>query len=556
MTNLSKSKWQAMILAFLLIFSSTTPLLTSCITDADEPIFQTGDKDDDNAGDEDGDGSEDGDNSGDQEGDGDNTGDGEGEGDGSGDGDNSGDDNTGEEPGDDNGDNSGDDGTDTGDTAITTNIKNLTLNQNLTATAVVTAQSTRGLILTDNGGSILYYNQNINLSDYPINTVVKVNGTVGQYNRGYQLDDKATIQKVGTEVYMYPQPTQYTASMVDNACAGASTDYFQPTYVSIEGTLNISNNYYNIVIEGATAQGSLYYVIDSIKNEIATGEKYKFTGYFNGVSGGTKFFNIVATAVEKVNSSSGGSDNSGSSSGSMDTNGIPSVFSSEPLGYVILPTSVPSQLKSYTGFNLSFNKDNHTPNYVSWELTSAEASSNNAATARNYWVDNSLEGCLSTDYAYSSTSMQRGHMCPAADQKWSKAAMDDAAVMANMCPQLASLNEKMWATLEGKERDFAKKYGKIMIVCGPIYSSTDTQYVGAAKARVAGQFFKAFLYNNGSNYQAIAYVFNHGTNPGNYNDYAMTIDDLEKLTGYDFFSALPDDIETQVESTMNKSFWQ
>ena len=233
---------------------------------------------------------------------------------------------------------------------------------------------------------------------------------------------------------------------------------------------------------------------------------------------------------------------------------VPSNFR-YPLSYVILPEGTPEQLKEYTGFTLNFNKDNHTANYVAWELLSSETTGSANRNNYDYWVDKSLEGCLDKDFAYSTYGYERGHMCPAADQKWSEAAMYDSMVMANMCPQLRSLNSGLWGSLENTERSWAKKYGAIWIIAGPLYADSDDLYIGRAKARVASSYFKAFLYLDEKNTKAIAFVFQNGSNPGNIKDYAMSIDDLEILTGYDFFSALPDSIENAVEATFDFASW-
>lgn len=181
---------------------------------------------------------------------------------------------------------------------LTSNLKDLKSGDSVTATAVVTALDTRGFVLTDDAGSILYYNTNVSLSDYPIGTAVEVSGTVSVYNRGLQLDNTATLTKKGTYNYTYPTPTAYTAAMVDEACAG--TDDFAASYVSLKGKLSVDRNYYNIIVEGATAQGSVYYVTDDLKATLADGEEYTFEGYFTAVSGTTtKYFNIVLVKATK-----------------------------------------------------------------------------------------------------------------------------------------------------------------------------------------------------------------------------------------------------------------
>lgn len=211
--------------------------------------------------------------------------------------------------------------------SLTSNIKNLTEGQTLTATAVVTAQSTRGLILTDNAGSIFYYNNNVDLGTYAIGTVVEVSGAVSVYGTGFQLGNTATISTAGTETYTYPTPTNYTADMVTAAIANTTPNTAQ--YVTLEGTLSISGNYYNINIPGVeTGQGSLYTPSEAILNTIADGNTYKFTGYYTGVTSG-KYFYMVLTGAEYVSGdnkpgtggSGSGSGGNGSGSGSGDNNG-------------------------------------------------------------------------------------------------------------------------------------------------------------------------------------------------------------------------------------------
>ncbi|MCH5237935.1 MAG: DNA/RNA non-specific endonuclease [Muribaculaceae bacterium] len=220
---------------------------------------------------------------------------------------------------------------------------------------------------------------------------------------------------------------------------------------------------------------------------------------------------------------------------------------------VLLPEGLPEQIKEYTGFTVSFNKDNHTPNYVAWELLGTEVS-NEVSRTDNFWQDLEIEGCPAhSDYSYS--GWDRGHMCPAADQKWSREAMEDCFVMTNMCPQDHDLNAGAWNTLENKERQWAKRDSCIMIIAGPIYSENDTDRIGRSGVRVPGAFFKALLAPYIEKPRAIAFVYPNINSTGNMEKYAMSIDDLETLLGYDLFPALPDDIENAVEAEFSFVEW-
>lgn len=210
--------------------------------------------------------------------------------------------------------------------------------------------------------------------------------------------------------------------------------------------------------------------------------------------------------------------------------------------------------KDYTGFTLAFNPDNGTPDWVGWELLGAEAEGGAAKRSNQFWQDEELTGCPTTrDYSHS--GYDRGHMCPAADQKWSAKAMSDCFVMANICPQDHSLNAGAWNTLEGRERAWAKRDSAIVIVAGPIYTESDTKRIGENKVRVPSAFYKVLLAPYTDEPRAIGFVYPNMSSPGNMADYVMSVDEIEKLTGIDFFSSLPDDIEDKVEAVASFKEW-
>lgn len=224
----------------------------------------------------------------------------------------------------------------------------------------------------------------------------------------------------------------------------------------------------------------------------------------------------------------------------------------EGLENVVIPLGLTSQIKEYTGFTLSYNKDNRTPNYVAWELLGTEVS-NEVSRSDNFWQDDDIDGCTKHS-DYTGSGYDRGHMCPAADQKWSKEAMNDCFVMANMCPQLHDLNAGAWETLESKERIWAKRDSAVMIIAGPIYTDGET-YIEKSKVKVPDAFFKVLIAPYLKEPRGIAFVYPHMKCPGNMQDYATTIDEVEKITGFDFFSELPDEIEDKIESEYSFTEW-
>lgn len=232
---------------------------------------------------------------------------------------------------------------------------------------------------------------------------------------------------------------------------------------------------------------------------------------------------------------------------------LPPSIDLEALEKVKIPSDVPSVKKEYTGFKVDFNPSNHTPNVVSWSLLAQEASGD-AARSNYFWKDPEIEGCPEHK-DYTGSGFDRGHMCPAADQKWSEKAMTDCFVMANMCPQQHSLNAGAWQTLEEKERQWAIRDKAIVIAAGPIYSDEDTQTIGNIKVRVPSAFFKVMLAPYSTPMRAIGFIYPNMTAPGNMENYSTTVDEVEKITGFDFFSDLPDDVENDIESSASFKEW-
>lgn len=224
----------------------------------------------------------------------------------------------------------------------------------------------------------------------------------------------------------------------------------------------------------------------------------------------------------------------------------------DDLEMTVTPADMPSRIKDYVGFKVSFNKSTRVPNWVGWELLRSET---DGAISRSnkFWEDEQVEGCASLQ-DYRGSGYDRGHMCPAADQKWSAKAMADCFVLTNMAPQAHALNGGAWKTLEEKERLWAQRDSAIVIVAGPVYTSDSPETIGAG-VRVPDAFYKVLLAPYVEKPRAIGFIYPNMSAPGNMQNYVVTVDEVERITGMDFFSALPDSIEEKVESVASFKEW-
>jgi endonuclease G len=205
----------------------------------------------------------------------------------------------------------------------------------------------------------------------------------------------------------------------------------------------------------------------------------------------------------------------------------------------------------YLGYSVSYNKDRKIPNWVSYELLASETDGPYSRKGKNFRQDPSLRLPQAEDNDYRNSGWSRGHMAPAGDFKWSDDAMWDTFYFTNCCPQNQSLNAGQWNTLEQKVRDWAKMFGKVYVVTGPIIGKNIYGTIGNNRVVVPDAFFKAVLAND----QTIAFVMHNHNNNENMQKCAMSVDDLEALTGIDFFSELDDNFENQVEAIYNLRTW-
>ncbi len=220
---------------------------------------------------------------------------------------------------------------------------------------------------------------------------------------------------------------------------------------------------------------------------------------------------------------------------------------------VTLPENTSEIIKDYEGFTVSFNSDHHVPNYVAWELTGTEAQGKEPRNSK-FRADEDVAGCPTIE-DYRNSGFDRGHMAPAADMKWSKQAMLDSHYLTNMCPQDHSLNSGRWSTLEDKCRQWAIRDSALVIIAGPVLSDIITRTIGSSHISVPERFFKVILSPYSTPPRAIGFIMANAKISDGIESMAISVDQVEEITGYDFFAALPDEIEEQIESQANYRDW-
>lgn len=217
-------------------------------------------------------------------------------------------------------------------------------------------------------------------------------------------------------------------------------------------------------------------------------------------------------------------------------------------GIYFLPTSTTNQLVEHSTYYLSYSEEHEQAEWVAYELKPEHISG--GKHNRPYF---NQDPKVSTESAhwnnYKNSGYTRGHLLPAGDRVFSKQAYDETFYTSNISPQLYEFNTGIWNSLEMRVRNFVRKNGKVYVVTGGILTD-NLKTIGQEKVAVPEYFYKILLYDNGEEYKMLAYLIPHQEEKRKaLNDYIVSTDSIENLTGIDFFHFLDDAIEDELEKT-------
>ena len=215
----------------------------------------------------------------------------------------------------------------------------------------------------------------------------------------------------------------------------------------------------------------------------------------------------------------------------------------------------PEKIIRRSSYTTSYNSDTKCPNWVAWHLTKSHTYGKVQRSNEKFTEDTSAGSSRATDWDYYNSTYDRGHMCPAGDNKWDSTAMTETFLFTNICPQNHALNKYEWNDLEIRCREWARRYGAVDIVCGPVYYADQTpRYIGSNKVRVPDAFFKVVLCRQG-NGKAIGFLYKNNGKKVKMTDAVRTVDQIERITGIDFFPQLDDVTEDRVEADAQLADW-
>lgn len=178
-----------------------------------------------------------------------------------------------------------------------------------------------------------------------------------------------------------------------------------------------------------------------------------------------------------------------------------------------------------------------------------------AKRANKFNPDPLVSSESATDADYKNSGYDRGHLIPAADMKFSQAAMTETFFYSNMSPQNQDFNRGIWQDLEEQVRSWAEIENEIFVITGPVLKQ-GLPVIGANQVAVPEAFYKIVARFDGKKNKLIAFLIPNRGSDLSYSKFAVPVDKIEQLTGLDFFAVLPDNQENVLEKQVDLKNWQ
>lgn len=210
------------------------------------------------------------------------------------------------------------------------------------------------------------------------------------------------------------------------------------------------------------------------------------------------------------------------------------------------------QLVKHTMYALSFNEGYELPSWAAYQLTPEQARAK--GTFKEKYSEDALVTTGSPSVKdYKDAGFIMGQLVPPEDMYTSPKAVEETFLTSNTVPHKPVFNKNVWKKMEMLIREWAAEGNTLYIVTGPVLTDAPFGTFGQNKISIPLRYYKVILDVTGE--RAIGFIMRSNVASGAPKAFAISVDELETITGIDFFPALPDDLEARLESSKDFTKW-
>ena len=209
------------------------------------------------------------------------------------------------------------------------------------------------------------------------------------------------------------------------------------------------------------------------------------------------------------------------------------------------------QIIHHTHYSLSYSEKHEQAEWVSYLLNPKFLDGSSKRTD-DFRIDKKVLSKSANSSDYLNSGYDRGHLAPAADMVFSNRSMSESFFYSNISPQSAKFNRGGWKKLEMQVRDWGKSF-EIIVVTGGVLIEKGLKSIGENKVSIPRNFYKIVYAPEMQ--EMIGFVMPNQKIYNNLLSYSTTVDEIEVMTGLNFFIELSEEQQNQLESTNNLENW-
>lgn len=223
-----------------------------------------------------------------------------------------------------------------------------------------------------------------------------------------------------------------------------------------------------------------------------------------------------------------------------------------PLNF--MPSSTTDAVVEHSYYSLSYNEPFEQAEWVAYMLRKDQLT--NDQRKRPFFIEDPKVKTKSADWRnYKGSGYDRGHLCPAGDRRFSEQAYNETFYTSNISPQDRDFNAGVWNRLEQQVRDWARRYDELFVVTGGVLEPNLPE-IGDEDVDVPRYYYKIIAKGAPNDPEVLAFLFLGQESTKPLRQFTVSVDEIEKRTGIDFFENLPDELEARLESKIVAGDWQ
>jgi len=220
----------------------------------------------------------------------------------------------------------------------------------------------------------------------------------------------------------------------------------------------------------------------------------------------------------------------------------------------VFPSSTTGAIVHHDYYSFSYNEPYEQAEWVAYALEKKHLTYDDRK--RPYFIEDPKVKSKSADWRnYKGSGYDRGHLCPAGDRRFSEYAYNETFYTSNISPQDREFNAGVWNQLEMKIRQWVKKGDTHFVITGGVLEQ-GLDDIGEEDVDVPRYFYKVVAKGEAKNLKAIGFLMQNRPSNKPIEQFVVTIDEIEKRTGIDFFKELPDKVEEKLEREVRITDWK